>query len=148
MPMDFVTWGLIGLFGGSFIAGSLIPFPSEALAIGFYVLDYDFWTILIIATLGNFLGGLTNYWIGYKSNSEGLKKRFKLDEEKIASWEKRFSKWGVWLGLFSWVTIIGDPLIGVLGFFKVKLLPLSIMMLIGKFGRYFLILWLYEISLG
>lgn len=146
--MNLIDLGLLGLFSGSFIAGSILPFPSEALAIGFFELDYDFWTIITVATIGNFIGGLTNYWIGYKSNSEGLKKRFKLNEEKIARWEKRFNKWGVWLGLFSWVTIIGDPLIGVLGFFKVKLLPLSVMMIIGKFARYFVVLWLYEMSFG
>jgi len=148
MPMNFIAWGLIGLFGGSFIAGSLIPMPSEGLAIGAYELNYDFWTVLIVATLGNFLGGLTNYWIGYKSNSEGLKKHFKLSEEKIAKWERHFSKGGVWLGLLSWIPFLGDPMVAVLGFFKVPLRALSVLMLIGKFGRYFVVLWLYQVSLG
>jgi len=143
MPMHFLSWGLIGLFGGTFIAGSIIPFPSEALVIGSYELGNSFWTVLIIATLGNFLGGLTNYWIGYKSNSAGLKKRFKLNETKITNWERRLNKWGVWLGLLSWVPFVGDPMVGVLGFFKVPLPLLSVMMFIGKFLRYFVLLWLY-----
>ncbi|MFT5819636.1 MAG: membrane protein YqaA with SNARE-associated domain [Crocinitomix sp.] len=141
--MNFISWGLIGLFAGTFLSGSLIPFPSEALVLGAYRLDYGFWTVLIVATIGNFLGGLTNYWIGYKSNSTGLKKRFKLKENKIALWEKRLDKWGVWLGLLSWVPFVGDPMVAVLGFFKVRLLPLSVMMLIGKFARYFLLLWMF-----
>ncbi|NOQ70902.1 MAG: hypothetical protein GQ574_02805 [Crocinitomix sp.] len=141
--MNFLSWGLFGLLGGTFIAGSLIPFPSEALVIGAFEIGYEFWPVLIVATIGNFLGGLTNYWIGFKSNSVGLKKRFKLNDEKIAKWEKRLSKWGVWLGLLSWVPFVGDPMVGVLGFFKVRLLPLSVMMLIGKFGRYFLLLWMF-----
>jgi membrane protein YqaA with SNARE-associated domain len=39
-------------------------------------------------------------------------------------------------------------MVGVLGFFKARLLPLSIMMLIGKFGRYFLLLYFYSTALG
>jgi membrane protein YqaA with SNARE-associated domain len=146
--MDLINLGLLGLFSGTFLAGSIIPFPSEALVIGSYEMGYGFWTVLIVATLGNLLGGLTNYWIGYKSNSAGLKKRFKLNEEKISRWEKRMGKWGIWLGLLSWVPFVGDPMVGVLGFFKVRLLPLSIMMLIGKFGRYFLLLYAYAGIVG
>ncbi len=146
--MSLLGLGYFGLFTGTFLAGSLIPFPSEALVIGTYELNHSFWTVLLIGTLGNFLGGLTNYWIGYKSNSERLKKRFKLNDEKIFRWEKRLSRWGIWLGLLSWVPFIGDPMIAVLGFFKVKPIPLSILMLIGKFGRYFVLLWLYKISLS
>ena len=146
--MDFISWGLLGLFVGCFISGSLIPFPSEALVIGSFELGYGFWSVLMVGTAGNFLGGLTNYWIGYKSNSARLKKQFKLNDEKIARWEKRFARWGAWLGLISWVPFLGDPMVAVLGFFKVPLPLLSVMMLIGKFGRYFVLLWLYQQSIG
>lgn len=142
--MNFIQWGLIGLFCGTFLSATLIPFPSEALVVGMFELQPQFWTILIIATLGNFLGGLTNYYIGYKSNSERLKKRFKLNEEKILKWESRLDKWGVYLGLISWLPFIGDPMVAVLGFFKVRFIPLAFMMLVGKFLRYFVLLWIYS----
>jgi len=145
--MVLINWGLIGLFCGTFLSATLLPFPSEALVLGFYELEYSFSFILIVATLGNFLGGLTNYYIGYKSNSEKLKKRFHLNEVKIARWENRFSKWGIPLGLISWVPFIGDPMVAVLGFFRVPFWPLALFMLIGKFGRYFVLLWLYDLSI-
>ena len=146
--MALLNWGLIGLFTGTLLAGSLVPFPSEALVIGMYELGHAFWPVLLIATAGNLIGGFTNYWIGYKSNSDKLKKRFKLNEDKIQVWEKRFSKWGVLIGLMSWMPFIGDPMVGVLGFFRVRFLPLALMMLIGKFGRYFILLWVYAESVG
>lgn len=146
--MELISWGLLGLFFGTFISGSLLPFPSEALVIAAYELNHQFWAVLIIASAGNFLGGLTNYWIGYKSNSAKLKKRFKLNDEKIAKWEKRFQKWGAWLGLLAWVPFVGDPMVAVLGFFKVPLPLLSLLMFIGKFGRYFVLLRLYQVSFG
>ena len=74
--MNFLSWGLIGLYAGTFLAGTLVPFPSEALVIGAYEIDSRFWMIIIIATLGNVLGGITNSWIGFKSNPNGLKKLF------------------------------------------------------------------------
>lgn len=141
--MNFIQWGLIGLFCGTFLSATLIPFPSEALVVGMYELQPHFWIILIIATLGNFLGGLTNYYFGYKSNSESLKKRFKLDDTKIATWKLHFDKWGVYLGLVSWVPFIGDPMVAVLGFFKVRFIPLALLMLIGKFLRYFVLLRMF-----
>ncbi|MCC7454793.1 MAG: DedA family protein, partial [Crocinitomix sp.] len=106
-----IDWGYLGLFIGTFVSSTLIPFPSEALVIGFYELNNHFWAILLVATVGNFLGGLTNYYIGFKSNSERLKKRFKLNEEKILGWEKRLSRYGSFLGLLSWVPFVGDPMI-------------------------------------
>lgn len=139
--MAFIQWGFFGLFCGTFLSSTLIPFPSEALVIAMYTLHPQFWLILTVATLGNFLGGLTNYYIGLKSNSEKLKKRFKLDETKIAKWKLRLDKWGIFLGLISWFPFIGDPMVAVLGFFKVKFFPLAFMMLVGKFLRYFVILY-------
>ncbi len=138
--MNFINWGLIGLFSGTFLSATLLPFPSEALVIAFNNLNYSFWTVLFTASLGNFIGGLTNYFIGYKSNVTLLKKRFQLNENRIIRWERRLAKWGMWLGLLSWIPIIGDPMVAVMGFYKVKLLPFALMMLIGKFFRYYIIL--------
>ena len=141
--MWFLGFGYAGLVLGSFLASTLIPFPSEGLLIGSYEIGLDIVLCLTIATIGNFLGGLTNYYIGYKSNNEKLIRRINLSEQKIEKWKIRFSKWGVWLGLISWVPFVGDPMVAVLGFFKVKLIPLCITMLIGKFLRYLALTLIY-----
>lgn len=146
--MTWINFGLFGLFGGTFLSATLIPFPSEGILLGYYLADFPIIPVLIIATIGNFLGGLTNYFIGRAGSSETLVKKFKLNEEKLNLWEKRFSKWGIYLGLLSWVPFVGDPMIVALGFFRVKLIPLSIMMLVGKFLRYLAITLLYLYSLS
>lgn len=137
--MDWLELGFLGLFLGTFIASTLIPLPSEGILIGFYLADFPVITCLILATAGNFLGGLTNYLIGYLGHSERMVKWFKLDEERLHKWEQRFNKWGVFLGLLSWVPFIGDPMVVALGFFRVNFWKLSLMMLIGKFARYFVL---------
>ncbi|MFT4601229.1 MAG: membrane protein YqaA with SNARE-associated domain [Arenicella sp.] len=141
--MDIFSWGLIGLFGGSFVSATLIPFPSEGLLITFFEMGYPVWLCLSIATTGNTLGGLTNYAVGRFGSSDLIKRKFKLDEERLNAWNKRFSKYGHFIGLLAWLPIIGDPLVVALGFFKVKFWPLAFMVLIGKFARYFVIAWFY-----
>ena len=142
--MLLTSLGYIGLFIGTFISATIFPTPSEAFVIGAFELEYNVVIVLIVATIGNLLGGLTNYYIGYTAtNSDRLKKRFKLNQEKIDKWEKKLDKYGYWLGLISWLPVIGDPMVGVLGFFKVKFWPLTITMFIGKCGRYLILTFLY-----
>ncbi|NRA13364.1 MAG: DedA family protein [Crocinitomicaceae bacterium] len=141
--MEFIEFGYIGLFLATFFAATIVPFPSEVTVIGAYSAGMSVAPVLIIATLGNLLGGLTNYFIGYYSHSDYIIKRFKLNEKRIDKWEIRFGKWGAYLGLISWVPIVGDPMVAVLGFFRVKFISLAIMMLIGKFARYLVLTWIY-----
>ncbi len=141
--MGLLNFGILGLFIGSFLSATILPFPSEAILIGIYKAGYPVLPCLFVATVGNLLGGLTNYYIGYKGHSKKLIKKFKLNQEKLDKWEVRLSKWGIFLGLLSWVPFVGDPMVAALGFFRVKLVPLIITMFIGKFLRYFVLTMIY-----
>ena len=64
--MEFLQeWGYIGLFLGTFMAATIIPFSSEILVTGILVAGGDYIATFIISTAGNWLGGLTSYWLGY-----------------------------------------------------------------------------------
>ncbi len=108
--MDVISWGLIGLFSGSFISATLIPFPSEGLLVAFFEIGYPMTLCIVIATIGNTLGGLTNYAIGRFGSSKTISKRFKLNDSKLGRWEHRFSRYGHFLGLLAWLPIVGDPM--------------------------------------
>ncbi|OIQ36334.1 MAG: hypothetical protein BM555_02915 [Crocinitomix sp. MedPE-SWsnd] len=146
--MDIISWGLIGLFSGSFLSATIIPFPSEGLLIAFYEMDYPIYYCLLIATIGNTLGGLTNYGLGRFGSSDWVIAKFKLNPERLNKWEARFSKHGYLLGLLAWLPFIGDPMVVVLGILRVKFWPLTIMILIGKFARYAILTWIYLQALG
>lgn len=141
--MDLIELGYLGLFIGTFLSATILPFPSDVIVIGAYEAGLPIAPVLTIATIGNLLGGLTNYYIGYLGHSEKLIKKFKLDQKKLDKWEKRLSKWGIYLGLISWLPLIGEPMVAALGFFRVKLIPLALMMLTGKFIRYSVLTWFY-----
>ena len=60
-----IDWGYWGLFLGSFIAGSVLPFSSEAvLAACVGPLGLDPVISIAAATAGNVSGGMTCYWMG------------------------------------------------------------------------------------
>ena len=141
--MDLIELGYLGLFIGTFLSATILPFPSDVIVIGAYEAGLPIPSVLVIATIGNLLGGLTNYYIGYIGHSEKLIKKFKLSQKKLDIWEMRFSKWGVYLGLVSWLPLIGEPMVAALGFFRVKLLPLAFMMMVGKLIRYSALTWFY-----
>lgn len=141
--MDFLELGLLGLFLICFLSATIIPIASEAALIGFLVAGYDPISSFLAASIGNTLGGTTNYFLGLLGNPEKLKKRLehKGRFEKFENWVHQY---GVWLGLLSWLPFIGDPLTIALGYFRVPFIPLLILMAIGKFARYYVIVFIFD----
>lgn len=141
-----MTWfelGYLGLFLACFLSATLLPLPSEGALIAFLVAGYSPLLSLLIATLGNTIGGTTNYAIGMIGNVEKLEKRVK-NRRRLVAFKMWIRKYGYWLGLISWTPFIGDPLTLVIGYFRVPFLPFLGLMTIGKFLRYAVIIlfWL------
>ena len=58
---SLIDLGYWGLFIGSFLASTLIPMSADVLLVGILALGGNVWACLVIATTGNWLGGLTSY---------------------------------------------------------------------------------------
>ena len=127
--------GYVGLFIGSFLASTVVPFSADILLIGMLAAGGAPWVIIGVATVGNFLGGLTSYGIGRLGKWEWIEK-LGASPEKIERHKAKIDKYGAWVALLSWVPFIGDVLAVALGFFRVKFVPSAIFMLIGKFARF------------
>jgi membrane protein YqaA with SNARE-associated domain len=130
--------GYTGLFVSSFLSATILPFSSEGILLLLLKSDFNPILCLLFATIGNSLGGLTNYTIGSFGNPLWLKK-VGVTEAKILSFETKVQRYGVWLAFFSWIPIIGDPLSIALGFFKTSFWKFTFLMVLGKFIRYFFI---------
>ncbi len=148
MSPEWLEYGYGGLFLGSFLAATLIPFPSEALLVGALGLGLDPVLAIALATLGNFLGGMSNYGLGYLANNKKFLPRFGLRMEKVKRWEQRSEKWGFWLGFIAWMPIVGDPMLVALGFLKTRFWPLCSTVFLGKLIRYCVIAWIYLYTAG
>ena len=124
--------GYIGLFIGSFLASTVIPFSASALFIAVLLAGGDLLTCLVCATIGNWLGGMTSYLIGWIGNIEHIEKWFKIE------------RWGSLLAFFTWLPIVGDVFAIALGFYRINWMRCTLIMLIGRSLRF--IVWGWIIS--
>ena len=137
----FVEWGYIGLFIASFLGATIIPFSSELVFSLLIIKGYDFNLSLLVATTGNWLGGLSSYFLGRLGKWSTLEKYFRLKKEKIVKFKTNIDKWGSLLAFFCWLPLIGDPIAVGLGFFRTNFLLVALWMFIGKLIRY--IVWAF-----
>jgi len=135
----FVEWGYLGLFIDSFLGATLIPFSSELVFSLLIIKGYYFNLSILVATTGNWLGGLSSYFLGRLGKWSTLEKYFRLKKEKIVKFKTNIDKWGSLLAFFCWLPVIGDPIAVGLGFFRTNYILVAMWMFIGKFIRY--ILW-------
>ena len=128
--------GLLGLFIGCFLAATILPFSSDALYIAILALTGNRLGCLLFGTLGNWLGGVTTYFLGRLAKWEWLEKTFKIKESTLLKQKDKIDKYGVWLALLSWVPIIGDVIAIALGFYKSPAVWSIFLLLVGKFARF------------
>ena len=129
-------WGYLGIIVGAFLAATLIPFSSDFLVIASFSLGGSIPLTLFCATLGNWLGGMTSYYIGYLGKWEWIEKLFKVSREKLEKQQVRVQKFGSWLALITWFPLVGDVISIALGFYKVNPYATALFMLIGKSLRF------------
>ena len=133
----------LSLFGISFLAATILPFSSELSLAGLIsTSNFNNSLLLIAASLGNILGSIVNWFIGFYSRNFASKKWFPFNEMQITRSSKWFSKFGKWSLLFAWVPILGDPLTLVAGLLRVRFLDFIILVAIGKVSRYLVVLYL------
>lgn len=135
--LDFLlNWGYIGLFLASFLAATVLPFSSEIVFAGLIAAGLDIWICIIVATIGNSLGGMTAYWVGSLGKIEWIEKYFGIEKEKIDKTQQWLQGKGSMMGFFAFVPAIGDAIVVALGFMRADFWKVTIFMTIGKFLRY------------
>ena len=133
--------GYLGLFLASFLAATVVPFSSEVIFSAMVFGGLDAWTCVFVATVGNWLGGMTGYYLGRLGKIEWIEKYAGVKKEKLDSFSSRMHKYGDWLPFFSFLPGIGDVIAVASGFFRSRWWWVSLSMLLGKFGRY--VVWMY-----
>jgi membrane protein YqaA with SNARE-associated domain len=135
-------FGYFGIFGVSFLSATLVPLASEVFVLAMPRLGYNVWGIVVFATLGSFLGSLTNYYVGKKGSEFVFSRYFEIKPETRMRAERFFGRWGPVALFFSWVPFIGDPLTLVAGALHIDLRLFSFWVAFGKTLRYLALLGL------
>ncbi|MGE8483014.1 YqaA family protein [Pseudomonas sp. FP1740] len=127
----------IGLFLAAFGAASLLPLQSEAVLVGLLLSDrYWLWSLLAVATLGNVLGSLLNWWLGRGIDRFRERRWFPVSPRHLQQAQMHYLRYGHWSLLLSWVPIIGDPLTLVAGVMREPLGRFLMIVTLAKGARY------------
>lgn len=129
--------GLFGLFLVCLLSATIIPFSSEAIVAGAMALGYSTPVIVGVASLGNTVGGMISFYMGWLCKWEWLERWFKVKREKLESFRGHIEKYGVWAALLTWLPFVGDPLAIAMGFMRLNPLWTCLIMFVGKLLRYF-----------
>jgi membrane protein YqaA with SNARE-associated domain len=130
------SYGLIGLFLGSFLAATVVPFSSEIILTGVLLAGVNPFEAFIVATAGNWAGGLTSYYVGHLGKWELIEKWFRVKEETLLRQKGRVEKYGSIIALVTWMPVIGDVLAIALGFYRVNFIKSALFMLLGRALRF------------
>lgn len=150
-------FGLSSVFVVSFVSATLVPLGSEPVVYGMVKLRPDlFWETIAVATIGNTLGGMVDYWMG-RGAEWMLERKLHLDEhglplpdeapnggaaaggspgkwhQRAVAWLERFGPVGC---VLAWLPGIGDPLCAVAGWLHLPFWRCVLWMAIGKGLRY------------
>ena len=123
----------------SFLAATILPLSSE-IPLAVYVQNYGQIAVpVIIATIGNYLGSCTTYWMARRAaGAFGRTRELQESESKSARLLRRF---GQPVLLLSWVPIIGDALVALAGGVRMNFKMFSLWTATGKLLRYVAIGW-------
>ncbi|WP_298611118.1 YqaA family protein [uncultured Thiothrix sp.] len=132
-----------GLFLAAFLAATLVPAQSEAILVGLILSkDYSIYLLVLVATAGNCLGSLVNWYLGRYLEYFRESTWFPVSEASLSRAQNFYQRYGAWSVLLSWVPIIGDPLTLIAGLMRMPFLEFMLLIILAKGGRYIMLAWL------
>ncbi|WEJ62656.1 YqaA family protein [Thiomicrorhabdus lithotrophica] len=132
----FLELGYVGLFLSAFLAATILPLGSEVVLVGLLLNGFNPVSVVSVATVGNVLGSLVNYAIGFFGSAFVIHSVLKISDESFDKSKQRFEKWGTASLLLAWVPIIGDPLTVIAGVLRINIWLFLLLVTVGKLARY------------
>jgi membrane protein YqaA with SNARE-associated domain len=127
-------FGLSTVFVVAFVSATLLPLGSEPAVFGLVQLNPSlFWPAIIVATVGNTLGGMTSWWLGRAAHGAVDRARHSPTHVRALDWLQRL---GPKACVLAFLPVIGDPLCAVAGWLRLPAWPCAGWMALGKFARY------------
>ena len=120
--------GLAALFAAAFVSSTVLPANSEIVLLAVLkAFPERLVEAIVVATVGNTLGGMTTYGIGRLLPSR------KMPATRALVWVRRY---GAWALLLSWVPFVGDALCAAAGWLRLGAVSSLAAIALGKLARY------------
>jgi membrane protein YqaA with SNARE-associated domain len=138
--------GLPAVFLVALVSATLLPMGSEPAVLALVTARPElFWPAVVVATLGNSLGGVITWWMG-RGAAQAWQARAQPDTPPVkgathahnnnARAQAWLLRWGPAACLLSWLPVVGDPLCAVAGWLRLPFWPCVFYMAVGKALRY------------
>lgn len=132
-------YGYLGMGILAFLAGTVVPITSEVLLVFFLGIGLNAVGLTLAATIGNTLGGITCFMIGYLTTKEKVQKFFKIPDRRMKRADMLIQKYGYWTAAFSFLPVLGEVFLLSLGIMRVNRFMVISLMALGKLFRYSLV---------
>lgn len=142
-----MNYGYLGMLVAAFLAGSFIPFSSEAVMIGLIATGLNPWLLVAYGSVGNILGSLFNYAVGRMGKIQWIERYLHVKPEALDKARRFLSGHGAWMGFFAFIPILGNAITITLGIMRANLFITTLSISIGKVGRYALLIGSLELIL-
>ncbi|WP_417606932.1 YqaA family protein [Oceanimonas baumannii] len=130
------------VFGSSLLAATIAPFYSEVVLAAVLTRQPDAALLLwLLASVGNTLGSVVNWWLGKYLLHYRHKRWFPVSDKQLDRAQRWFQRFGVWSLLLAWAPVGGDALTFIAGIMRVRLALFTLLVFIGKALRYAVVLW-------
>lgn len=127
------------LFLWSFLAATVLPLGSE-IPLAVLIRERGDATLpVIVATVGNFLGSCTTYWLGRRAARVLAPRRPPGRVQERAA--RLLRRWGSPALLLSWVPLLGDALVALAGAIGLPVGRFAFWTTCGKALRYLVVAW-------
>lgn len=124
------------LFVSAFLAATILPFSSEAILFALLREGGSPVALVVVATLGNTLGSVTNWGLGRYLLHFRERRWFYFSRDQIDTAQRWFQRYGSWSLLLAWIPIGGDALTLIAGIMKIRLSRFVLLVATGKALRY------------
>ena len=132
-------YGYLGMGILAFLAGTVVPITSEVLLVFFLGIGLNAVGLTLAATIGNTLGGITCFMIGYLTTKEKVQKFFKIPDRRMKRADMLIQKYGSWTAAFSFLPVLGEVFLLSLAIMRVNRFKVISLMALGKLFRYSLV---------
>ena len=128
---------LAGLFVSALVAATLVPAQSEAVLVALLVQGtLPAWLLVLVAGVGNVLGSIVNWVLGRMVERFRGRRWFPASDEALDRAQRWYGRFGHWSLLLAWLPVVGDPLTLAAGILREPLWRFVLLVAIGKFARY------------
>ena len=139
---DILTgYGYWGMLVSAFLAGSVLPFSSEAVMLALLATGLDPLQLIAYGSVGNVAGSMFNYGVGRMGKTEWIERYLHISGKNMDRARRFMGDRGALMGFFAFLPFLGSAITVLLGLMRSNLLLSIVSIAAGKVARYVLLVY-------